>query len=512
MRRALVVAGLCVALAAVPGAALASEPEPGAVSGHVVTSAPDPVTVDLFTTAGASQGQIFTDADGSFVFPSVPPGTYKVLYDYQGRYQWSHEKLGFSAADVVTVAPGETTTVTEETMLTPGVVEVVVTDSVSGAPVDQVCVEEPISTLQCGAADGVLWLTGLADGAHTLLVRSSDGLHSRKEVTGVTVALGQTTRVEVALQPTVAITATVVDRATGEPVPGACVAPLMPAFGKIGSDRCSFGRDLTDVDGRLTVGELPAGDYNLLVLPQDNVHGAQWVGRRGGTGNQYAAVTITGVPGQLSTAPIIRLDPKASITGTIRDAETGEPLPNGCAGILPYEFGSLPYVLGLFCTQFDTGTYTIPNLGPYDWPVQFLYYYEDNTAPYARVWSGGASDRKAATRITAGVETPGVADATLAKIGIRLGVRAVTEDGQAWNGGIAVKLYNARTGDLVKSATTSYGSLEIAGIIDQRLRLEWFAPGIGHGWYGGTDFASSKNIRLENGGRVDIKLNLPNPS
>ncbi|MFD0747990.1 collagen binding domain-containing protein [Phytohabitans flavus] len=175
----------------------ADDPAPGAVTGRVVTEAPGAVTVNLFTTGGASAGQVRTGTDGSYTFPAVPPGTYKIQYGFLGRFQWSHQKLGFSAADVVAVTSGQSTTVVEETMLLPGVVEVVATDAVSGAPVDAICAGTSEFGQQCGATGGVLRLTNLAAGPHTIQVRSSDGLHARAQVAGVYVVLGQATRVEV---------------------------------------------------------------------------------------------------------------------------------------------------------------------------------------------------------------------------------------------------------------------------------------------------------------------------
>lgn len=503
-----VLLSLAAGLAAAP--AYAEEPAPGGIAGHVVTAEPGSVTVNLFTTDGASSGQVLSDTDGNFRFADVPVGTYKIQYGFQGRFQWSHQKLGYSTADVVTVASATTTTVPEETMLPPGVVEVVATDAVSGAPVDAICAGVQSFSLQCGATGGQLRLENLASGTYTLQVRSSDGLHARQEVSNVSVVLGQTTRVEVALKPTTAVTTTVVDRATGEPMPYVCVAVLPMVFGALDDQTCQWDVNYTDERGQVTVGELDPGDYTLLVLPSDDVHGIQWVGKSGGVGRQHDALLVKGAAGQLSTAPTVRLDPAARITGTIRDAGTGEPLVNGCASVLPMRQDAFAPGVGLFCTDSD-GTYTVPNLGPYDWPLKFSHFY-DYYEPYASVWSGGAADRKTAKPVRAGIEQPGVADATLARTGPALSFRVTSQDGQPYNGSLAGEVYNATTGDLVKEFSF-YGPRVIEGLAGQSVKIRyvpdrpWSA-----GWYGGTDQNSAKSVRIREDKSTDITIVLPEPA
>ncbi|MEU8078617.1 carboxypeptidase-like regulatory domain-containing protein [Catellatospora citrea] len=490
-------------------AAYAEDPAPGAVTGHVVTQTPGNVTVNLFTTGGASAGQVFSDGTGAFTFAAVPPGTYKIQYGYQGRFQWSHEKLGFSTADVVTVASGQTTAVPEESMLLPGIVDVVATDKLTGAPVDAVCAGKWEYNLTCGALNGVLRLTDLGEGTHDLFVRSADGLHASTKLTAVKVVLGQVTRIEVALEPTSAITTKVVDRATGAPVADVCLVALQLNFGALDDRTCEWGVNRTDADGNVTVGELKPGEYTLLVVPNDDVHGIQWLGRRGGVGRQHDALRIQAVAGALSTATEVKLDPKAAITGTVRDAATGEPLGwNGCAQILPTRQGSWPTGIGMFCGDGENGTYTIPNLGPYDWPLQFSYFY-DYSEPYERVWTGGATDRKTATTVRAGVDQPGVADASLRKFGTRITLQPSTEDGQPFNGWLEVEVYNARTGDLIRQVSF-YGPRVVEGLADQNVRLRYFVMSpLASGWYGGTDFASAKTVKLVDGAAKTVKLVIP---
>jgi hypothetical protein len=512
-RYAAFAAGLLLSLTAglTAAPAYAEEATTGAITGHVATEKPGSVTVNLFTTEGASGGQVLTDAAGNFRFDDVPTGTYKIQYGFLGRYQWSHEKLGYSSADVVEVTSGQTTTVPDETMLLPGVVEVVATDATTGAPVDAICAGVQEYSLQCGATGGHLRLENLESDTYTLHVRSSDGLHARQDVKGVKVVLGQTTRVEVSLRATTAVTTTVVDRATGEPVPYTCVAVLPVVFGALDGQTCQWDVNYTDEQGRVTVGELAPGDYTVLVLPADDVHGIQWVGRNGGVGRQQDALRVKGEGGRLSTVPTVRLDPAARVTGTIRDAGTGEPLGNGCAAVLPTRQGSFVPGVGPFCASSD-GVYTVPGLGPYDWPLKFSHFY-DYVEPYVAEWSGGAADRKAAKPVRAGIDQPGVADVSLTRTGARLGVSATSQDGQPYNGWLAGDIYNATTGDLVKEFSFTYGPRLVEGLADQSVKIRYVPdrPWSG-GWYGGTDRDSAKSVRLRHDKPSQITIVLADPA
>jgi hypothetical protein len=503
---AAVAAGLLAVTAFGPGVAQAAEPDTGVVTGRLAKSGAGTATVNLFTTAGASAGQVTSDADGRYTFPAVTPGSYKVQFGFGGRWQWAYQQLGFTRAAVVEVASGGTAVV-DDTMLDPGRVEIVATDAVTGAPVNEICASqwEHIET-DCGATGGVLKLSNLSDGTYTLYLTSSDGLHARTTLEDVTVAFGKVTRIEVALTPTSAITTTVRDRATGEPVADVCVAALPLVFGAIDDDTCDWSRNYTDEQGRVTLEELTPGEYTLIAAPMRNdALGLQWVGKKGGTGSQYKALRINAGAGALSTVPDVLLDPAASITGTIRDAETGEPMVNGCAAILPTKQGSSGF--GTNCTMWDSeGRYTLSGLGPYDWPVQYSYFYDYNE-PYAAYWSGGAADRKAATPIKAGVEQSTVADATLQKLGVGLTFTTRTPDGQPYGRQLEAEVYNARTGDYVKSL--SYAA-SLDGLVAQPTRIKyWTYDPYRLAWYGGTNFATADNVRADPAKPGKVKITVP---
>jgi len=491
------------------GAAYADDA--GSITGTITRPGGGPVTVNLWTTAGGSAGQVITGADGHYTFASVAPGQYKVQFGVQSgfdpQWQWAYQKFSFSSATVVDVAAGSATEV-DDRYAPSGGVRLTATDAVSGAPVDAVCASRFSSGFgaDCGATDGVLALDGLGPGLYDIYVTSSDGLHAAKTLNGVKVAAGTMTDVAAALTPTGAITTTVLDRATGDPVTSVCVVPLTLTFGAFTSQMCQYGADnYSKDDGAVTLGGLAPGTYTLLANPEFTSYGLQWVGAKGGTGSQYKAKKITVVAGQRVAAPTIELDPAASITGVITDAATGESLTDGCASVLPWRPGDGNSAVGPYCVEYWTdGKYTIPNLGPYAWPVQFSYFYATNT--YASYWSGGKSNRKAANLVTAGVETPGEADATLTQVGPGLTVAARSSDGQVWNGDLNVDVFNAKTGDYVKTMSSTH---TLDGVAAQPVRLQYFASSdFQAGWYGGADFATATTVKVNPGKPKTVQLTL----
>ena len=488
------------------GAAHAEEPT-GTITGHITNEIAGQVTVNLWTTAGASAGQVHSDTNGDYTFAAVAPGTYKVQFGFEERWQWAHQKLGFSAAEVVNVLAGATAVV-DETLLPPGELEVVAADAATGQPVNNLCAGIwDGAQMQCGATNGVLRLTEFGPGPQTVYIRSSDGLHARTQVDDVSVVLGQITRVEVSLRPTAAITTTVVDRSTGEPLPDVCVAAVPLVFHELTDTTCEWNTNFTDTEGRISLGELDPGEYTLLAIPHDDVHGAQWVGRNGGTGSQYAALKINASPGALSTVANVRLDGSASITGTVSDAATGEPLPffYGCASVVP---GST-YGLGPACASGDDGRYVLTNLGPYVWPVQFFHFYASSFS-YGNAWSGGASDRKTATGVQATPGTPTEANGAIAQFGPRIRFDPRYEDGQRYDGYLGYTMYNARTGDVIASGASYSFMRDVAGLSDQNVKIT-FSTGYPNGvhWYGGSDFASAKAVKLVGGNLATVRVVVP---
>ena len=146
--------------------------------------------------------------------------------------------------------------------------------------------------------------------------------------------------------------------------------------------------DCTDSAGRMTIGRLESGSYNLFALPDETRYGMQWVGASGGTGRQSSAVTVQATEGTTVTGPTVRLDPPGAIGGQVTDGSTGAPLADVTVTVLSYSPGGGP---DRNVATDGQGRYQMTGLGPYEWPLLF------NRHPYAPQWSGGTPDRHAAT-------------------------------------------------------------------------------------------------------------------
>jgi hypothetical protein len=504
LRRAVVFAAVVLTTGITPAAAWAAEPATGSIAGVLTHEGDALVTVNLFTTGGMAAGQTTSDSAGRFSFPAVAPGGYKVQFGLPSRYdqqiQWASQQTGFTKATVFAVTSGQTTEV-DDTMLDPGVVEIVATDADTGSPVDDICASqyENFET-DCGGDDGVLRLTDLDDGKYRLYISSPSGLHARTVVDDVTVKFGTVTRVPVRLKPTTAIRTTVLDKATGAPVPGVCVAALTLTSGGVDSSTCDQSQNVTDENGEIQLGELDAGEYTLLAIPEWLPYGIQWVGPSGGVGSQYKALRVVANVGAASTVAPIRLDPPASISGTITDAATGEPSLYACAAVMPSANIQDP-PFGASCTQWDGGGhYSIDTLGPYKWPVQFTPYQDDKAA----VWSGGAVDRKAATLVQAGGSTELNAQLPSAGEGMRL--KVLDPDGMPYQGWLNATAYNARTGDFVDEFDYSYRSL--SQVLAQPVKIRFSVDGYKSGWYGGSNFATAKSARVDPDNPTTVTIRL----
>src|SRR5262245_33873872 len=134
--RRLIVAAATLAIAAVlPASAAMADTTTGTISGHLLDgTAPVPnVTVDVINPNVGFAGEGTTDASGAFTINDIAPGSYIVQFSLPGGLtQYSHGKLAFFQADLITVTAGATTSV-EETVVPHGSLGGTLTDS-TGAP------------------------------------------------------------------------------------------------------------------------------------------------------------------------------------------------------------------------------------------------------------------------------------------------------------------------------------------------------------------------------------------
>lgn len=182
------------------------------------------------------------------------------------------------------------------------------------------------------------------------------------------------------LAPQGRVSATVVDRATGQPVAGACIALIVPGRGGL-PDGCG---NVTDERGRVLTYPVAPGTYQAFVFPPEG-YGYQWAGHIGGTGDQREAARIVVRAGRVAQAPPVRLDPAGTVGGVV-SGPAGAPVPGANVAITAWGFGVGPGAGSV--TADEQGRYELGGLGPYEWPLLVT-----PSAGLPRQWSGGAGNR-----------------------------------------------------------------------------------------------------------------------
>jgi hypothetical protein len=456
-----------------PGtASLALQPlRYGAIAGRFVTDLGAPVAnagVEVYDLSQNQRDQVTTDADGAFRFQRLLVGPYKLHFlNPNGVQQWAYQKAEFFEADEIAVTADTETTVTEVALPTGGL-EVTVTDQLTGAPVAGAFVlvsanGGPQYFFGATDATGRALFPALPAGIYRLSVSGPDGYLSGS-ADDVVVHAGETTRVAVPLTPAATIVIKVKDQHEN-PVAGACVYVIegKPILGP--NNTCS------DSTGTVRLGNYPAGRWRLFVRFFDGPFGSQWVGEEGGTGDPDRATRITTTPGKTTTVRV-RADRAGSISGVVTDAATGAAVVGLCTTVVSADAQSFEAPYGSHCTSGE-GRYTINNLGPYAWKVEF----PDYTGAHAWQWSGGAADRLAATPVR--VRTGGTTrmDAALPAAGKVTG--KIVNATIPWYYTTVVAL-NALTGEPAgpyASRTSDFG-YTLSGLATQDIRI-WYAGGPG---------------------------------
>ena len=455
----------------------------GVIEGGITDQAGQPAdaTVTLRSTDDNVVRTVYTwdFPDGRYRFEGLEPGRYQIeLYDnYYGR-QWipGKESRGYSKVFVVT----EGATVTADDQWLPfGTIRVRVTDAETGKAVPRPCVyvdTVPQDRQGCGTK-GVVELTDVPPGDWEITVTGYPS-HFPEEPKYVSVERSETTRVKSSLVPGAALTTRIVDAETGDPVSSVCVHTVDPVWS---GQSARMGQDCTGDDGVLELGPFAeATTFNLYAYQPrspwttpDKFYGAQWVGTSGGTGDQREALKVRLTEKRLRTIPDIRMDAPGTITGTITDAATEQPV----AGVCAYPFAFHPgqgHLFGKQCSNVQ-GTYVIENLGPYEWPVEFT---PTLNTGYAWQWSGNAPNRFAATytQVTAGAGA--TVDGNLVRAGAFAG--KVTHDGQPVRSAY-VTAYNRATRDPAGPSwdySDDAGAYHLSGYRDQQLWVYYYADGV----------------------------------
>lgn len=378
--------------------------------------------------------------DGQYQLDRVPAGDYRIsLKPLDRGVQYHPGKATPDEATVVHVTDGEVTTVDEQ-LVPPGVLEVVLKDSVTGAPVTGCVRMITAQDVLCGTGTltfAKAWATGTTP--EQLLIEARP-THWTKTISSVRTVSGETTRVVAALEPGAVLETSVVDARDGSVPPQTCVYPVSAGKLNIAATRRDAGPSwCSDAAGKVRIGPLPGGAVQLMVVPPAP-YGAQWYAESGGTGDRRVATSYAMKAGRTVTAPPIRLDRAGTVTGRVKDRY----------GIVRstclYPFGRQPDLEAvplLTCTD-AAGSYLFDRLGPYRWPLSA----DGQVDLGAPAWSGNATNRfdAALVQVGSGASTtaPDIVLPRVAQIrSLDLGRTATSSD--------AFEIYQATTGDRIVS-------------------------------------------------------------
>jgi hypothetical protein len=477
----------------------------GAFVGRITDEhgAPDDATITVRGVDRSFEAIAYTwdfGTDGRYELGNLAPGRYQIsIEDNRRGTQWVPQQDTPENATVFELADGDRLTVDEQ-WLGYGSVEISVADADTGAPVARPCIyihSTPQDRQACGT-DGIVRIDDVPPGWWSITVSAHPGYFpTGDDEHHIDVVRGQVARQSYELVPGAAATTTVIDAATGDPVPGICVRTVWPGSGgqsaRAGSAGCS------DDTGRLNIGPYD-GAYTFQLfawqplsqwVTPEKYWGAQWVTADGGSGDQRDALSVTLQEKRTITLPTIKVDPPGSITGVVRDAATGSTISGVCT--YPYAFNANQgAIFGRNCSNAD-GRFTIEHLGPYRWPVEYT---PAGNSGYAWQWSGDVADRFGATmiQVTAGGAAT-APDARLVPGGVLTGKvtrgDGVVDLGYVWT-------YQARTGDVASASfvnITRDGTFTLRGHRTQDVHVEYWDDSKGC-FYGAADGPPPRKPRL----------------
>ena len=471
-------------------------PAAGTIHGRYTTADGLPVagaSVEFDAADGTIAGFATADADGHYQSQHLYAGGYRIGFFAPGsnRFQWAFGKLTQADADTVIVTADSDTEASDSEVPT-GSVAVTAKDAVTGRGIPDFCAGAD-GQEACSNGTGTALVTNVRRGTQTVDVSTSDGHYFGVNDLSVTVSGGATAAVTASLRPGATTTTVVLDAATGQPVPNACLA-VVSGPGAVLPDGLPY---CSDVQGTVHIGPLGSGSYAIYVGPPAP-YGAQWVGPSGGVGSVDRARRTTVKVPQTVAVPAVRLDHAGTIAGTVTDA-SGHPVSDALVGISPPSAGVGSTGPGTV-TDSD-GHYTFTALGPYAWPLFFT------ANGQASQWSGGVADRGRARAVRVTADATVTFDAAL--------VAGVTVSGtvRAGNGTPAgagfLSFYNAGGGDpigLTQVQTDGTYRVPLLGSQDVKAQYVPFdAQSTQPVWIGGADFAHARKFAV---GRRDQTLDL----
>jgi len=267
-------------------------PNPGSISGTVTDASTKQPLGGASVTLSGNSTPVTTSADGSYSFTSVAEGSYSVTANATGY-------AGQSAT--VGVGPGAAVSQNVSLQPNPGTITGTVTDGSTAQPLSSASVTLAAGPTGTTNSAGQYTLTGVAEGTYTVSVTATGYATTSLSIT---VGPGTTITQNFALQPNPGtITGAVTDASTNQAVSGATVS-------------YSGGSATTSAAGMYTLNNVPEGSYTVTVSA---------------TGYASQSPNVSVGPGG-TTSQNVALQPNpGSITGTITDASSKQPIQGATA-------------------------------------------------------------------------------------------------------------------------------------------------------------------------------------
>ncbi|MBN1447649.1 MAG: carboxypeptidase regulatory-like domain-containing protein [Bacteroidetes bacterium] len=408
--------------------------------------------------------QARTQQDGSYEL-HVPSGTFVVWAVAQGfATEYYDNAPDAQQADKLTLdASNPTETGIDFTLGTGGIISGIVRDAVSGNPVEgaAVTVHGDRNTNPSGStngafartdANGAYRITGLATGSYFVLADNDgyarqyyDGAVDLTNATPVAVTDGQETQhIDFDLDKFGGSIAGVVRDDNGAPVADANViawANVQPNAGRINS---GYGHAISAQDGSYMIDGLPQGDYYVRATAKG------FIPQYFDNASDMSSATKVAVTNQALTGIDFSLGKGGSISGAVKDEESGDPLPYAVVLVRgtnqQYEHGA---------RTDANGQYTIEGLADDDYIVfatapRFLgEFYDDVTSP----------KQATAVTVTSSADVTGI-DFELAAAPV--GPRSYQGRVVARSGGapsiVLVEAIHPATGQRISTTTDSQGA------------------------------------------------------
>lgn len=349
----------------------------------------------------------YTDADGNYLLEGLAPGTYEVqVYDFGNFYPWA------VYGSPVPVAQGQAVSGIDFALQASsmGIKGTITTPE--GLPVSQAWIIASTEDAYYGiwgqtdtqgrfrlGVEAGSYAVQAVDGMGDYLPTYYPGVRAYEDALLVEVSQDRiVSGIDFSLLPAAKITGQAVSALDGTALEGIYIQ----AFDGTGEWKQAA---MSDASGAFTLAGLDSGTYRLWAYDFSSRYSDEWYRDKA---DFESADAVAATAGQVTSGILFSMDPAGSISGTVVDSRTGQPLADiylivwGADGKENPDGGS-----GGYGVSGPDGTYTIGGLGT----GSYILYAYDFTGYYLPTYYDNVTALEEATPIavTKGHDTPGIA-------------------------------------------------------------------------------------------------------